>query len=130
MNATACKIIDFPASHQNLHHPGKCARVHGHTWTLEIYVTGQVEMDPNRDDYGMVCDFGRIKTIYAEEIEPFVEHQHLNDTISVLTEYTSELIAAWILEKLHKREPRVTKVRLWEGKSSFVEVTVGDLLKP
>lgn len=78
----------------------------------------------------MVIDFSKIKTIYKEIIDPYVEHQHLNDSLKgILSEFTTELIAGWILTQFKKYEPRVFKVRLWEGKTSFVEITEGDLLK-
>lgn len=128
MKATVCKILDFPASHANLHHDGHCQRVHGHTWTLEIYCYGRVVEDVERPDYGMVVDFHKVKEAYEELVEPFVEHQHLNNTLDgILQEFTTELIAGWILRELSKGISSVFRVRLWEGKSSFVEVNRHDV---
>lgn len=130
MQATVCKIFDFPASHQNVHHPGHCSRIHGHTWTLEVYAKGRINTDESIADYGMVVDFSTIKQAYREMVEPYVEHQHLNETLKEdLEEFTTELFAGWILKELKKMVPCVFKVRLWEGKTSFAEVCEGDLLK-
>lgn len=134
MKATVCKILDFPASHANLHHDGHCRRIHGHTWTLEIYCYGRIVEDVERPDYGMVVDFHKVKEMYAELVEPFVEHEHLNDSLAgILDEFTTELVAGWILKQLAGGPggiggiSSISKVRLWEGKSSFVEVTRHDV---
>ena len=131
MRATVVKEFDFPASHANSHHPGHCSRVHGHTWVLRVYAEGPVELtDINAPNYGMVIDFQTLKEAYQEVIEPYVEHQHLNDTLQdAVSEFTTELIAAWILKQLRKRIPQVTKVRLYEGRTSFAEVRAGDLIR-
>lgn len=78
----------------------------------------------------MVLDFADLKKAYKAEIEPYVEHQHLNDTMEgILPEYTTELLAGWILQTLHKHFNQIYKVRLWEGKTSFVEVCESDLTR-
>jgi 6-pyruvoyltetrahydropterin/6-carboxytetrahydropterin synthase len=122
LTATVCKIFDFPAAHTNSHHDGHCARKHGHTWTLEVYARGEVNRDETRSDFGMVVDFGTLKDAYRAMIEPAVEHQDLDETLAHLPERTTELIASWALDQLHAVVPQVFKVRLWEGRSSFVEV--------
>lgn len=127
MHATVCKIIDFPAAHSNGHHSGHCQNVHGHTWTLEIHCRGKVNGFNEAEDYGMVVDFGVIKNAYKEYIEPLVEHQNLNETLD-LPEYTTEYIAHWIFQTLQRHIP-LYKVRLWEGKTSFAEITNGDMLR-
>ena len=122
VTATVCKMFDFPAAHSNGHHDGHCARKHGHTWILEVYACGRVNQDDTRSDFGMVVDFGTLKDAYRAMIEPAVEHQDLDETLAHLPERTTELIASWALDQLHAVVPQVFKVRLWEGRSSFVEV--------
>jgi 6-pyruvoyltetrahydropterin/6-carboxytetrahydropterin synthase len=124
VTATVCKIFDFPAAHSNGHHDGHCARKHGHTWTLEVYARGRIKRDAARSDYGMVVDFASLKEAFHATIQPFVEHQDLDETLGHLPERTTELIAGWALECLNSAVPEVFKVRLWEGKSSFVEVSL------
>jgi 6-pyruvoyltetrahydropterin/6-carboxytetrahydropterin synthase len=122
VTATVCKMFDFPAAHSNQHHDGHCSRKHGHTWILEVYARGRVNQDSTRSDYGMVVDFGVLKDAYRAMIEPLVEHQDLDETLAHLPERTTELIARWALDQLHAVVPQVCKVRLWEGRTSFVEV--------
>lgn len=124
MSFVVSKTFDFPASHQVDHDKsGPCARLHGHTWVLTVFMTGRVVSDWMREDYGMVANFNDLKKLYREEIEPLTDHQHLNNTIPV-SEHTTELIAAWILKTLRAKDERVFKVRLGEGLTSFVEVEV------
>jgi 6-pyruvoyl-tetrahydropterin synthase len=61
-------------------------------------------------------------------VEPYVEHQDLNETID-LPEYTTEHIAAWIYQELKRGLPTLHKIKLWEGKTSFAEITNGDQLR-
>lgn len=127
MFATVGKQFDFPAAHTNTHHEGHCARLHGHTWTLEVVCRGHVEQ-LNNPYCGMVVDFGDIKRVYRDRVEPFVEHQNLNETLD-LPECTTELIAAWIFGRMKPQLPCLYKIKLWEGRTSYAEVTEGDLIR-
>jgi|tagenome__1003787_1003787.scaffolds.fasta_scaffold20982363_6 6-pyruvoyltetrahydropterin/6-carboxytetrahydropterin synthase len=130
MQATVCKVLDFPAAHQNTRHVGHCSNVHGHTWTLEIHCHGAVDLkNDEAPNYGMVIDFGDIKDVYREHVEPFVEHRFLNDTLTVLEEFTTELIAGWIYNQMKPHLPTLYKIRLWEGKTSYAEVKNGDMMR-
>lgn len=65
------KEFRFEASHQIHNHPGKCARLHGHSWKLSVAVEGRL-----RPDTGMVMDYNTIKSV----VQPLVDrldHRHL-----------------------------------------------------
>jgi 6-pyruvoyltetrahydropterin/6-carboxytetrahydropterin synthase len=124
MRYSVCKRFDFPAAHSNSHHQGHCNRKHGHTWVLEVRAQGPLVDQDDRGDFGMVVDFQRLKEAYARRVEPFVEHHDLDETLAFLPERTTELIAGWALEQLREDCPEVTSVRLWEGTSSYAEVTL------
>jgi 6-pyruvoyltetrahydropterin/6-carboxytetrahydropterin synthase len=71
----------------------KCSRMHGHSYTIEIVIEG--EIDPER---GWVMDFAAID----EHVVPLVrqlDHQVLNE-IEGLANPTSELLAVWWWGKL------------------------------
>jgi 6-pyruvoyltetrahydropterin/6-carboxytetrahydropterin synthase len=74
--------------------PGhKCARMHGHSYQIEIAIEG--ELDPER---GWVMDFAEID----ERVAPLVrqlDHQVLNE-IDGLGNPTSELLAQWLWQRL------------------------------
>jgi 6-pyruvoyltetrahydropterin/6-carboxytetrahydropterin synthase len=122
MRYSVCKRFDFPAAHSNGHHGGDCNRKHGHTWTLEVCARGALVEADDASDFGMVVDFGRLKRAYADVVEPLVEHQDLDETLGFLPERTTEMIAAWALQQLHGACEEIFRVRLWEGRTSFVEV--------
>ena len=82
MQAKVAKQFTFHAAHRLPHHDGQCQRLHGHSYVLEVAVTGAVRAAPGESDEGMVLDFTILKDIYKMEIEPFVEHQNLMETLA------------------------------------------------
>ena len=69
--------------------PGhKCARMHGHSYQIELTIEGEV--DPER---GWLMDFAEIDE-YATPLVRQLDHQLLNE-IDGLANPTSELLAAW-----------------------------------
>jgi 6-pyruvoyltetrahydropterin/6-carboxytetrahydropterin synthase len=132
---TVSKSFSFHAAHQLHNHDGQCARVHGHTYKLEVFVEGVVNKTQGEPDEGMVIDFSVIKHAYKELIEPLVEHQDLNQTLSqkfLLEDLPTTceniaLLIASLLEgaltaKVDGRQYYMKGVRLWETPTSFVEV--------
>jgi 6-pyruvoyltetrahydropterin/6-carboxytetrahydropterin synthase len=69
------KEFRFEASHQLPNHDGKCARLHGHSWVLKVFVQGSVseEFGPKE---GMVKDFADIKEV-VQPIIDMLDHHHL-----------------------------------------------------
>ena len=87
----------------------KCARMHGHSYQIEIVIEGEV--DP---ELGWVMDFAEID----EHVLPLVrrlDHQVLNE-VDGLANPTSELLAIWWWERL---APTL---------AGLVEVTVSETL--
>jgi len=64
---------------------GKCTRLHGHTYVLQLGVKGPVKSaDPaacNDSEAGMVVDFGRVKDFLKWVHDNFMDHHYLNDTL-------------------------------------------------
>lgn len=123
--ATVCAIFEFAAavSYANPRYDGPGShRLHGHTWTVEIYARGPISDDPTRRGYGMALMIESLDEAYRSGVAPTVEHQNLDETLADLPERTTELIAHWILRQLRERQPLVFRIRLWPGRSRFVEV--------
>lgn len=117
---TLTVVTDFSASHIIPGHPGKCARLHGHNWKVEISVQATV-----LDSLGMAVDFADVKS-QAKTIIDEVDHRHLNDippfdTISP----TAENVSAWLYKRLGKvintEHVTVSAVTLWETDRSRVQ---------
>lgn len=106
------RAFTFDAAHVLPWHPGKCSRLHGHTYRLEVTVVGPVSDD------GIVIDFADLKAIVTEHVLNPLDHTLLNDLID---NPTAELVALHILDTLTQRLP-VHSLRLWETADCFVEV--------
>jgi 6-pyruvoyltetrahydropterin/6-carboxytetrahydropterin synthase len=119
MKTTVTKILQFDSAHSLPDHEGKCRNVHGHTYTVEVTVSGALrESGPAR---AMVVDFGELgKTVARLVVDP-LDHQYLNDVLDVVP--TAEAIAGWMFGVLADAGLPVVRVRLWETPTSYAEVT-------
>ena len=102
----------FEASHQLMHHDGKCRRLHGHSWQGVVYVEKD-ELETTGPKQGMVIDYGDISTALKPLIEHYLDHYHLNDTLKT-DNPTSEEIAKWIFNNLDPVLPGLVAVRVEE----------------
>lgn len=99
----------FEASHQLPHAPehSKCRRLHGHSWKIEVQVTGEV--DP---ETGWVLDFDEIHKACGPVYDA-LDHRHLNE-IEGLHNPTSEMVAVWIWERLSPEIPQLARIVVHE----------------
>jgi 6-pyruvoyltetrahydropterin/6-carboxytetrahydropterin synthase len=107
----------FNAAHKLKGYSGKCAKLHGHTWRVEVFVIGK-----KLDEVGMLVDFEVLKKRIKEVTEKF-DHNLLNN-FEEIGNPTSENIARYIFESLKDFLPgnfRLEKVRVWESSSSWCE---------
>ena len=95
MRAELTRKFEFNAAHSlpKVDDTHKCKRVHGHNYTVEIAVRGEID-----EKMGWVIDFGDLKKA-TDPITEALDHHYLND-ISGLENPTAEHIACWIWEKL------------------------------
>jgi 6-pyruvoyltetrahydropterin/6-carboxytetrahydropterin synthase len=108
------------SSHVIPGHPGKCARLHGHTYRFQVWVSGPVD-----GDRSMLVDFFDLKS----EIDAW-DHRHLNDEVEFVP--TAELLAAEMRRRILGRVvaavggDRADEVgvllRLWETPSGYAQV--------
>lgn len=119
MRTTITVSTTFAAAHQLPDHEGKCQRLHGHTYGLEVTVEGT----PQRSgpSAGMVMDFAELRDRVAELVVEPLDHHLLNDVFGFVP--TSEAVAGWAFKRLLDAGLPVTRVRLAEGPNSYVEVT-------
>src|SRR5262245_28060160 len=81
----------------------KCARVHGHSYLVEVVIEGEV--DP---ELGWFIDFAEIDE-HAGPVMRELDHQLLNE-LPGLANPTSELLAAWLWKRLESRLPGLREV--------------------
>lgn len=118
------KVEDsFSAAHQLRNYKGKCERLHGHNWRVEVYVRAQ-----RLNEIGIAIDFQELKR-ETKNITNQLDHTFINDVFP-FTEInpSSENIAKWIFEclgkKLEGRDIKLSKITVWESEmaaASYVE---------
>jgi 6-pyruvoyltetrahydropterin/6-carboxytetrahydropterin synthase len=103
------KSFRFEAAHRlpNVPPGHKCARLHGHSFEVELHVEG--ELDPHT---GWVMDFADIKRAF-QPIYDRLDHHYLND-IPGLDNPTSERLAEWIWQQLKPALPQLSEIVLRE----------------
>ncbi|MES9739904.1 6-carboxytetrahydropterin synthase QueD [Peribacillus frigoritolerans] len=119
------KEFTFDAAHHLHAYDGKCMNLHGHTYKVIFGISGFL------DDRGLMIDFGDIKDIWKNEIEIFLDHRYLNETLPPMNT-TAENMVVWIYEKMkdalnkdNRQQQylgaRVEFVRLFETPTSYAE---------
>jgi len=110
---TLVKEFSFEAAHRlpNVPAENKCRLLHGHSYGVEIHVTGEV--DPGQ---GWLIDYADIKKAAGPVIER-LDHRCLNE-IEGLQNPTSERIAAWIWERLAPALPGLSLIVIRETSTS------------
>lgn len=103
------KTFQIEAAHRlpNVPVGHKCARLHGHSWLIEVAIEG-----PIGDDTGWVMDFADLKAAF-QPIYDRIDHQYLND-IPGLENPTSERLAIWIWNELKPRLPLLSELVIAE----------------
>ncbi|MEH0977804.1 6-carboxytetrahydropterin synthase QueD [Bacillus mobilis] len=120
------KEFTFDAAHHLHCYEGKCKNLHGHTYKVVFGISGHV------NEIGLAIDFGDIKEIWKNEIEIYLDHRYLNETLPAMNT-TAENMVVWIYEKMAEalikdnraneyKGARVEFVRLFETPTSYAEV--------
>jgi 6-pyruvoyltetrahydropterin/6-carboxytetrahydropterin synthase len=134
MNVTLVKKMTFAAGHRlynpafddqkNLEVFGPCSNPngHGHNYTLEVYVTGEM-----KETTGMVINLKELKAIIDREIIAKVDHKNLNTDVDFMQGVipTTENLATRIFQILKAKLPAgmLTKITIQETDNNRVEVT-------
>ncbi len=123
---------EFSASHY-YHNPaftpeenqrvfGKCANLdgHGHNYTLEITVKGEVD-----NTTGFVVDLKQLKGVLNDEVVEAMDHRHLNKEVPEFAKLipTTENLAVAIWNRLDAKLKRAKlhRVRVYEMPDLFVD---------
>ena len=108
----AHRLPNVPVGH-------KCARVHGHSFRVDLHVRGPVD-----DRLGWVMDFADIKTAF-EPLYQQLDHHYLNE-VSGLDNPTSENLARWVWTRLKPALPLLSRVVVHETCTSGCTYEGGD----
>ena len=103
------KVFHIEAAHRlpNLPAEHKCSRLHGHSFRVEIHITGEPDVEQ-----GWIMDFADLKAAFAPVFDA-LDHRYLNE-VPGLENPTSELLARWIWQRLKPDLPALSKVVISE----------------
>ena len=114
---------EFEAAHRIAGYPGKCDRLHGHSWVVEAVVQGR-----ELDSLGMLVDFKAVKGTLKEILDG-LDHRYLNEMEPFASGLnpTAEQLAKYIYEKMAESElfakqetANLSAVSVWESPHSSV----------
>jgi len=114
----ATVIKHFSAAHHLRDYEGKCERVHGHNYKIELELKS-----PIVDRSGMVVDFTIVRQALEKVLQRF-DHQDLNevkpfDRLNPTAENIAKLIWEEMNLKFNTRKIKVSRVTVWETESSY-----------
>ena len=140
---TITKIFHYEMAHALHRYDGACANIHGHSYRLEVTVTGTVITDVNHPKCGMIMDFGDLKQIVQTEVldefdhalvlnavgienfRPLLQNQFGN-IIFVDYQPTNENLLVDFAKRIESALPSgvsLVRLRMYETNASFAEWT-------
>ena len=96
----AHRLPNVPAGH-------KCARLHGHSFRIELHLSGAVD-----EQRGWVMDFADVRAAFQPTFDA-LDHHYLNE-VPGLENPTSENLARWIWKQMKPRLPLLSKIVVHE----------------
>ncbi|MDG6231865.1 6-carboxytetrahydropterin synthase QueD [Glaesserella parasuis] len=132
------KEFSFDMAHMLDGHDGKCKNLHGHTYTLQVEIAGELHTDSAKS--GMVMDYSDLKAVVKQHILDKMDHAFIYDstsekeckvatllqsldskTFGIPARTTAEQMAKYIFDTLTTEGLPVSLIRLWETPTSYCE---------
>lgn len=117
---TIQKTFDFDAAHQLPNVPAghKCGRLHGHTYRVEIRLSGVPD-----EKTGWFVDYADIARAW-DPLSRQLDHHLLNEVVG-LENPTTEVLVHWLFERLD-RDSKVghflSAIRVYESSTTWCEI--------
>ncbi len=115
-------ISQFAAAHQLREYEGKCEKLHGHNWKIEVYVRGE-KLEKN----GLLIDFKLVKKA-TQKVLNELDHVFLNEldafkTINPSSENIARHIFTELSREVNTEDIKVSRVTTWESDSACASYT-------
>jgi 6-pyruvoyltetrahydropterin/6-carboxytetrahydropterin synthase len=141
---TITKIFNYEMAHALHRYDGACANIHGHSYRLEVTVTGPIIPDSKSPKCGMIIDFGDLKQIVQTTVLNQFDHalvlnsavknvetldatslqNHFGNIIFVDYQPTNENLLIDFSKRIQSALPAdiiLVKLRMYETNASFAE---------
>jgi len=114
----------FDAAHQLKGYNGKCKRLHGHRWDVEVCVEGS-----ELDELNMLIDFVVVKKVMKQLLDNILDHYFLNEVLGE-NNVTAEFLAKWFFGKFQEglqasgyapNQVKLVRVCIWESPDCCVK---------
>ena len=116
LEVTIGKTFTFDAAHVLVDHPGLCKNLHGHTYTLTVELTGQVNCNTH-----MLVDFYELKEIVKARILLPLDHTNISE---LYPQTTVEALSAIIASVISGQFPKFdVSIQLQEGTGGYARTT-------
>ena len=86
----------------------KCARMHGHSFEIEVTVAGEIE-----PRMGWLVDYAEITKVVEPLLKNELDHRSLND-VPGLENPTSEVLCGWLWQRLRSQLPLLAAITVAE----------------
>ena len=116
---TISKSFAFEAAHRLPQHRGKCRRLHGHSYRVEVAISGVLQS--SGPSQGMIMDFDELSLV-VRPLLAALDHHYLNRLFD--RPPTAEHIASCLAEGIARQLPsgvRLAHVRVYETLTSYAE---------
>jgi 6-pyruvoyltetrahydropterin/6-carboxytetrahydropterin synthase len=140
------KRFHFEMAHTLYGYDGLCCNIHGHSYNLEVTISGEPLNKPGHPKDGMILDFGDLKNIVRTKITERFDHSLMvnrlvpTEQLEMLKKTTGRLIIvgfqpttenivthiAGILQENLPPDVSLFSVRLYETVTAFAEWFASD----
>ncbi len=108
-----CMETHFAAAHSLRGYPGDCARLHGHNWRVELYVTCD-----ELDELGLAVDYKVLKRELKGALAKW-DHYNLNDispfdAINPSSENVARILYDTMARRLNDKRLHVSRIVVGE----------------
>lgn len=122
------KEFNFEAAHHLINYDGACANVHGHSYKLQVTISGNINLEDQKYASDcMVMDFKDLKKLVNSYIIDSHDHSDLND---LYDNPTAEVMVVTMFNNLSKVLPKdvcLESMKLWETATSYAEYRGEDI---
>ena len=140
------KRFHFEMAHTLFEYDGLCRNIHGHSYYLEVTISGEPCNEPGHPRDGMVMDFGELKNLVKTNVVNTFDHalmvsSHVSEGQKQLLSHTTDrfivvdfqptsenlvVYIASILQPLLPLSVTLFSIRLYETENSFAEWFAAD----